>query len=67
MTDWAQIFTCLLFYAYVEIHQVRRLVFDILPIVSTVFKLSYSIHIMPMDRVDYDNNKNYLHKLFQRY
>ena len=27
-TNWAQIFTGLLFYAYVEIHQVRRLVFD---------------------------------------
>ena len=27
-TDWAQIFTGLLFYAYVEKHQVRRLVFD---------------------------------------
>ena len=27
-TDWAQIFTGLLLYAYVEIHQVRRLVFD---------------------------------------
>ena len=28
MTNWAQIFTGLLFYAYVEIHQVRILVFD---------------------------------------
>ena len=28
MTDWAQISTGLLFNAYVEIHQVRRLVFD---------------------------------------
>ena len=28
MTHWAQIFTGLLFYAYVEIHQVRRLLFD---------------------------------------
>ena len=28
-TNWVQIFTGLLFYAYVEIHQVRRLVFDI--------------------------------------
>ena len=28
MTDWAQIFTGLLFYAYDGIHQVRRLVFD---------------------------------------
>ena len=28
ITDWAQIFTGLLFYAYVEIHKVRRLVFD---------------------------------------
>ena len=28
-TNWAQIFIGLLFYAYVEIHQVRRLVFDI--------------------------------------
>ena len=27
-TNWAQIFTGLLFYEYVEIHQVRRLVFD---------------------------------------
>ena len=28
MTDWAQIFTGLLFYAYVEIHQLWRLDFD---------------------------------------
>ena len=28
MTDWDKIFTGLLFYAYIEIHQVRRLVFD---------------------------------------
>ena len=28
MTDWAQIFTGLLFYVYVEIHQLWRLVFD---------------------------------------
>ena len=28
-TNWAQIFTGLLFCAYVEIHQVRRLVFDV--------------------------------------
>ena len=28
MTNWAQIFTGLLFYAYVEKHHVRRLVFD---------------------------------------
>ena len=28
MTNWAQIFTGLLFYAYDGIHQVRRLVFD---------------------------------------
>ena len=27
-TNWAQIFTGLLFYVYVEIHKVRRLVFD---------------------------------------
>ena len=27
-TNWAQMFTGLLFYAYVEIHQVRRLVLD---------------------------------------
>ena len=26
--DWAQIFTGLLFYAFVEIHQVKRLIFD---------------------------------------
>ena len=37
MTDWAQIFTGFLFYAYVEIHQLWRLVFDNLSIVSTVF------------------------------
>ena len=28
MTNWFQIFTGLLFYAYVGIHQVRRLIFD---------------------------------------
>ena len=28
MTDWAQIFTGLLFHAYVEIHQERKLVLD---------------------------------------
>ena len=28
MTDWAKISTGLLLYAYVEIQQVRRLVFD---------------------------------------
>ena len=28
MTDWAQMFTGLLFYAYVEIHRLWRLVFD---------------------------------------
>ena len=28
MTNWAQIFTGLLFYGYDGIHQVRRLVFD---------------------------------------
>ena len=28
MTDWAQIYTGLLFYAYVEIHQQWRLDFD---------------------------------------
>ena len=35
-TDWAQIFTGLLFYAYVGIHQLWRLV----PIVSSVFKFA---------------------------
>ena len=28
MTNWVQIFSGLLFYTYVEIHQMRRLVFD---------------------------------------
>ena len=38
MTDWAQIFTGLLFYAYVEIHQLWRLVFDNYQLVYTAFK-----------------------------
>ena len=42
----AQIFTGLLFYAYVEIHQVRRLVFDKLPIVSTALALTCDMTIV---------------------
>ena len=43
-TVWAQICTglsCLLLYAYFEIHQVRRLSLWQLPIVSSVFKCRY--------------------------
>ena len=37
LTNWVQIFTGLVFCAYVEIHQVRRLAFDSCERVSSVF------------------------------
>ena len=43
MSDWVQIFTCLLFYAYVEIHQLWRLSLWQLPIVSTAFNCQSAI------------------------
>ena len=65
-TDWDQIFTGLLCYAYVEIHQVRRLVFDNIPIVSSVFKYCFSQVRPPgpwqrklefVDVLSFNNNK----------
>ena len=47
MADWAQIFAYLLFYAYVEIHQSWRLVFDNCQVSSTAFKLPHpKFHIV---------------------
>ena len=53
MTEWAQIFTGLLFYAHVEMYQLWRLVFDKLPIVSTAFKYMY-IHVYHVYQVMLD-------------
>ena len=46
MTNWAQIFTGLLFYAYDGIHQVRTLVFD-----------NYQTCTVPLKNADFQKKK----------
>ena len=60
MTDWAQIFTGLLFYAYVEIHQLWRLVFDNY-IVSTAFNSEGGIHVMVKIMQNLQNSSKHCH------